>query len=119
MCPPPFSITPPPPWHTIPISNFGGKARRVFHATRMDNYAHVYMGGVDGTIMAVKKLLICEKCGNTRVARDGSIGTGLEHTATCRCGHKNTVRHFQNTFNDIRGKKDAYLILQQRINGEA
>jgi len=50
--PPPFSITPPPPWHTIPISNFGGKARRVFHATRVYNHAHIYMGDSGATIMA-------------------------------------------------------------------
>jgi hypothetical protein len=50
--PPPFSITPPPPWHTIPISNFGGKARRVFHAMRTRFYAHVYRGKAGGTIMA-------------------------------------------------------------------
>ena len=50
--PPPFSITPPPPWHTIPISKFRGKAQGVFYATRMDIYAHVYMSRADGTIMA-------------------------------------------------------------------
>jgi len=69
--------------------------------------------------MGVKKLLICEKCGNTKVARNGAKGTGLYNTATCwSCGNKNTVKHFENTFNDIRGKKDAYLILRQRIENK-
>ena len=66
-----------------------------------------------------KKMLICENCGNTKVARNGSLASGLGYEATCDdCGNKNTVHHFQNTFNDIRGKKNAYLILRERIKNK-
>ena len=69
--------------------------------------------------MSRKRLMICDQCGNTRVDKCGSKGTGLELKAKCqRCGNENTVQHFQNTFDDIRGIKDAYLILRQRIENK-
>tara|TARA_B110000467_G_C17967535_1_gene288363 strand:- start:207 stop:524 length:318 start_codon:yes stop_codon:yes gene_type:complete len=66
-----------------------------------------------------KKLMICDQCGNTKVQECGSRNSGLDKLALCwECGYENTPYHFENTFNDIRGKKNAYLIMEERIENK-
>tara|TARA_B110000444_G_C18366183_1_gene378255 strand:+ start:55 stop:294 length:240 start_codon:yes stop_codon:yes gene_type:complete len=70
-------------------------------------------------LMSQGKLMICDQCGSTRVQECGSRNSGLDKLALCwECGNTHPPYHFENTFNDIRGTKNAYLIMQERIENK-